>query len=179
MPDRFQYNTDLPAADSLRRLDIVQYDNKIEVQTDPHDMTFVVSIPREEYNGFHYNGFQRRLYGRMADTAEGSIVSGHFKSSPFTQLGMSLWFGVVGLVELIQLVSVVDQIITGRSQLEVHPVLAVVAPLLFGLIGYGFVRFAQWIGRENEARMVAYLRDIIPPAQANSKNVPDGGDTTL
>jgi hypothetical protein len=93
---------------------------------------------------------------------------------PFVIVFMAVWFGFIALGGAMLIANSIQQVLHPHSHRPDTLGIAVslAGPLIMLLLGFGLVKFGQWLGRFEEARMTNFLQTTFGPENAASTVLP-------
>lgn len=150
------YTSDLPTDECLRRL-LAQ--RRPGFWTPWAEGTISARVRDGRFRLFAWgpanlrNSFAPFFHGRLEEVDGKTRIYGHFRMHRLVHVFLFLWFG--GLLAMAGLLLFLPASAWGSGQRP--PMLAVLGPVVMGLLGFGLVRFGQWLGRGQAESLRRFL----------------------
>ncbi len=106
------------------------------------------------------DSFAPIFYGRLLSVMDGTVVEGQFKIHLVVRIFMMFWFGAL----VAALPFVVGKAITEQKS-PAHIAETALGPLIMIALGYGIVRFGQWLDLDQERDMLTLLTETLEAAE--------------
>ena len=114
-----------------------------------HDSNF-----RLQKRRYYRNSFAPFFFGRFVTVEGGTRIEGEFRMHPLVKVFMSVWYGFLGLMFVVMLITV----IAGRADVQRGALAGLVIPLGMAAFGFALIKFSRWLGRNEETAIIAFLK---------------------
>ena len=123
----------------------------------------VGTVRNQKFTGYkriwYGNSFRTFIFSRITPEVGGSRIAIRFGISPFVMVFMTFWWTGLLLIGGAILIQTSVALVKGHTQ--VVQWMGIVIPILMAAFGVGIFIFGRWLGRNERAFLIEFVRTVL------------------